>query len=46
MDFSLNAAETQWRDRVRDFIGEHVRPRAPDYEAEQKAGERWIRLTF
>src|SRR4051812_17301772 len=41
MDFSLGPAETDWRDRVRGFIDEQVRPRAPDYEAQQREGERW-----
>ena len=41
MDFSLGSAETQWRDRVRDFIEEHVRPRTGDYDAQQREGERW-----
>src|SRR3954462_12875775 len=41
MDFSLGPAETAWRDRVRGFMGEHVRPRAADYEAQQREGERW-----
>jgi acyl-CoA dehydrogenase len=41
MDFSLGPAETEWRDRVRAFMDEHVRPRVPDYEAQQREGERW-----
>jgi acyl-CoA dehydrogenase len=41
MDFSLQPAETQWRDRVRAFIDEHVGPRAADYDAQQREGERW-----
>jgi acyl-CoA dehydrogenase len=41
MDFSLTAAETEWRDLVRGFIAEHVRPRARDYESQQREGERW-----
>jgi acyl-CoA dehydrogenase len=41
MDFSLGPAETEWRDRVRAFMVERVRPRVPDYEAQQRAGERW-----
>ena len=41
MDFSLSADETQWRDQVRDFMAEHVRPRVPDYEAQQREGDRW-----
>ena len=41
MDFSLGHAETGWRDRVRAFMEDHVRPRAGDYEAQQREGERW-----
>ena len=41
MDFSQAPNETEWRDRVRAFMDQHVRPRAPDYEAQQRGGERW-----
>src|SRR5947209_20613127 len=41
MDFSLGPAETAWRDRVRAFMDEHVRPRCADYDAQQREGERW-----
>jgi alkylation response protein AidB-like acyl-CoA dehydrogenase len=41
MDFSLEPAETQWRDRVRAFIDEQVVPRCPDYDAQQREGDRW-----
>ncbi|HET8750764.1 MAG TPA: acyl-CoA dehydrogenase family protein [Sphingomicrobium sp.] len=41
MDFSLGPAETQWRDRVRAFMDEQVRPRVADYEAQQRSDERW-----
>ncbi|MEA3058595.1 MAG: acyl-CoA dehydrogenase [Sphingomonadales bacterium] len=41
MDFSLAASETEWRDRVRAFINQHVRPRTPDYDAQQREGDRW-----
>jgi acyl-CoA dehydrogenase len=41
MDFSLTPAETAWRDRVREFIDAHVRPRHGDYLAQQHQGERW-----
>jgi acyl-CoA dehydrogenase len=41
MDFTLGAAETQWRDRVRAFIDQNVRPRVADYDAQQREGERW-----
>src|SRR3954463_3116611 len=41
MDFSLAASETEWRDRVRDFIQANVRPRDGDYHAQQREGDRW-----
>ena len=41
MDFSLGPAETEWRDRVRGFMDAQVRPRVPDYQAQQRDGERW-----
>ena len=41
MDFSLGPQETEWRDRVRAFMDEQVRPRATDYDAQQRDGERW-----
>src|SRR3954453_8153087 len=41
MDFSLSSQETQWRDQVRDFVQSEVRPRVPDYDVQQRDGERW-----
>jgi acyl-CoA dehydrogenase len=41
MDFSLGAAETEWRDRVRAFMETEVRPRVADYDAQQRDGDRW-----
>jgi acyl-CoA dehydrogenase len=41
MDFTLNERETYWRDRVRDFMEQHVYPRQADYDAEQATGDRW-----
>jgi acyl-CoA dehydrogenase len=41
MDFDLTDRQVYWRDRVRDFIETNVRPRDPDYHAEQKSGDRW-----
>jgi alkylation response protein AidB-like acyl-CoA dehydrogenase len=41
MDFSLEPAETQWRDRVRAFMDAEVRPRVADYDAQQCEGDRW-----
>ena len=41
MDFSLTPFETEWRDRVREFINEYVRPRNDVYLAQQAQGPRW-----
>ena len=41
MDFEPNERQRYWRDRVRQFIESHVRPRNADYQAEQASGERW-----
>ena len=41
MDFSLSERETYFRDRVRDFIAQHITPRDPEYHAQVNAGERW-----
>jgi acyl-CoA dehydrogenase len=41
MDFTLNERETYWRDRIKDHIDRHVRPRMKDYHAEMATGERW-----
>ncbi len=41
MDFDLTERQTYWRDRVRDFIEQHVRPRMDDYKNEQASGDRW-----
>lgn len=41
MDFTLTDRETHWRDRVRDFIEKHVRPRDQDYHDQQAEGGRW-----
>src|SRR5215210_848454 len=41
MDFSMGPAEMKWRDRVRAFMDEHVRPRVADYDAQQREGDRW-----
>ena len=41
MDFSVAPQETEWRDRVRLFIDEHVRPRSAEYDLSQREGERW-----
>ena len=41
MDFSLSPRQSLFRDRVRAFMDEHVRPAMPRYRAEVENGERW-----
>ncbi len=41
MEFDLTERQQYWRDRVRDFIEAHVRPRMGDYDAQQAEGDRW-----
>jgi acyl-CoA dehydrogenase len=41
MDFDLTERQAYFRDRVRAFIDEHVRPRQKDYYAEIASGGRW-----
>jgi alkylation response protein AidB-like acyl-CoA dehydrogenase len=41
MDFDPTERQVYWRDRVRDFIENRVRPRHGDYKAEQRTGDRW-----
>ncbi len=41
MNFDLTERQTYWRDRVRDHIARHVRPRMADYDTEQRTGDRW-----
>jgi acyl-CoA dehydrogenase len=41
MDFSLTERESHFRDRVRDFIETHVRPRTGDYKKQIATGDRW-----
>ncbi|KQN15424.1 acyl-CoA dehydrogenase family protein [Sphingomonas aurantiaca] len=41
MDFSLTERETYFRDRVRDFIDQNIRPRQADYDAQEHEGARW-----
>jgi len=41
MDFTLNERETFFRDRVKAFIDQNIRPRQADYEAQSKSGDRW-----
>jgi len=41
MDFDPTERQVYWRDRVREFIENRVRPRHGDYKAEQHSGDRW-----
>ena len=41
MDFTLSERETYFRDRVRRFIDDEIRPRQADYDRQQREGERW-----
>ena len=41
MDFDLTERQAYFRDRVRDFIDQHVRPRQKDYYEEIASGDRW-----
>ena len=39
MDFEPTDRQKHWRDRVRHFIENHVRPRDKDYKAQQAESE-------
>ncbi len=41
MDFTLSERETYFRDRVREFIDQNIRPRQADYDQQAHEGERW-----
>ena len=41
MDFDLTEKQEYWRNRVREHIENHVRPRVADYKAEDESGDRW-----
>lgn len=41
MDFDLTDRQAHFRDRVREFIDAHVRPRVGDYHEEIATGDRW-----
>ena len=41
MDFTLSDRETYFRDRVRSFIDQEIRPRVPEHDAQEHEGERW-----
>ncbi len=41
MDFDLTERQRYWRDRVREFMNQHVVPRQQDYYDQQAVGSRW-----
>ena len=41
MDFDFTERQSFFRDRVRAFIDEHVRPRVADYKNQIAEGDRW-----
>jgi acyl-CoA dehydrogenase len=41
MDFTLTERQSYWRDRVRDFIEQNVRPNHPEFMRQEHEGERW-----
>ncbi len=41
MDFDLTERQTHWRDRVRNFIEQNVRPNMDVYKAQDAEGDRW-----
>ena len=41
MDFDLTPRQASYRDRVRSFIDEEVRPRVGDYKRQSETGDRW-----
>jgi acyl-CoA dehydrogenase len=45
MDFDLTDRQAHFRDRVREFIDEHVRDRQKDYYREIATGDRWQPLS-
>ncbi|WP_404368934.1 acyl-CoA dehydrogenase family protein [Sphingomonas sp. MMS24-J45] len=41
MDFTLSERESYFRDRVRTFIDQNIRPRQAEFEEQHHTGERW-----
>ena len=41
MDFTLSERETYFRDRVRTFIDQQIRPRQQEHDDQHHHGERW-----
>ncbi|MBV8237953.1 MAG: acyl-CoA dehydrogenase family protein, partial [Sphingomonas sp.] len=41
MDFTLSERETYFRDRVRDFIDQQIRPQQAEYDRQHHEGDPW-----
>ena len=41
MDFRLSERESHFRDRIRDFIAQHIAPRQGEYDRQAHQGEPW-----
>ena len=41
MDFRLSERESHYRDRIRDFIAQHIAPRQGEYDCQAHHGEPW-----
>ena len=41
MDFTLSERETYFRDRVKSFIDQQIRPRQAEHDEQHHEGERW-----
>ncbi|QIL02081.1 acyl-CoA dehydrogenase [Sphingomonas sinipercae] len=41
MDFDLTDRQRHYRDRVRAFVEDYIRPRTADYQAQHSGGDRW-----
>ena len=41
MDFTLSERESYFRDRVRTFIDQNIRPRQADFDEQHHEGDRW-----
>jgi len=41
MDFEPTERQVYWRDRVRNYIDQHIRPKTPEFYRQSAEGERW-----
>jgi acyl-CoA dehydrogenase len=41
MEFDLTERQAFYRDRVREFVETHIRPRGGDYKSQLNTGDRW-----